>query len=295
MSFSSQVWQVASWIEEIATRPETRLWLHQLRRYTQPGWLLSAAVFLTLLVTNGRFVLVTGAGLGAATLCLQAAQSGKTQRIWRGVRRRVRRSTAVAIAAGTLTTVNIYAIFRLTEPFGDSGLALGLAIEGLLVLAVLLGLSSEMSRPGKAQREAQGKSKSRHSRPVPTRSLESLLEQLTHTSSLKRLLAIRHLSDWMTAHPHAPEAHAQITDCFRVMLQEETDPTLRQALIRRLTQLDAATELRRRPTPQLGTGTPPLTLPLQPRRMDAMPLDSERSLSAVQAELLREPEAWGRE
>jgi len=287
VSFSSQVWQIASWIEEVATRPDTQLWVRQLRRYTQPGWLLSAAVFLTLLATNGRFMLVTGAGLGAATLCLKAANSDKTQRVWRGVRRRMRRSTAVAIAAGTLTAVNAHGILRMTEPFGDPGLATGLAIEGLLVLAVLLGLSSEMSGKGKEQRGEGDRPNSRSSRKTPTRSLDSLLEQLTHPSPLKRLLAIRHISDWMTEHPNEPNAHAQITDCFRVMLREENDPTLRQALISRLDRHDRS--------PRLGKGTPAIAIPLQQRRMDTMPITSDLTLSTLQADLLREPDALGRE
>lgn len=287
MSFSSQVWQLASWLEEVVTRPDMRLWARQLRRYTQPGWLLSAAVFLTLLVTNGRFMLVSGAGLGAATLCLRAAKSRKTQRAWRGVRRRIRRPTAVAIAAGTLTTVNAYAILRLTEPFGDSGLAAGLAIEGLLVLAVLLGLSSEAGDKRNVQQgggdRPRSRTQSQRSRKISTRSLDSLLEQLAHPTPLKRLLAIRHLTDWIADHPQQLNAHAQITDCFRVMLREETDPTLRQALISQIDRLDRS--------PRLGQGTPPVAIPLQQRRMDTMPVVSDVSLSDLQAELLREPEA----
>ncbi|MEO1146076.1 MAG: hypothetical protein AAFY26_10825 [Cyanobacteria bacterium J06638_22] len=287
MSFSSQVWQLASWLEEATTRPDMRLWVRQLRRYTQPGWLLSAAVFLTLLATNGRFMLVSGAGLGAATLCLRAAKSRKTRRVWRGVRRRIRRPTTVAIAAGTLTTVNAYAILRLTEPFGDSGLAAGLAIEGLLVLAVLLGLSSETGDRRHGQWEEGDRPKSRTQskryRKIPMRSLDSLLEQLAHPTPLKRLLAIRHLTDWIADHPQQLNAHAQITDCFRVMLREETDPTLRQALISQVDRLDRS--------PRLGKGTPPVAIPLQQRRMDTMPVVSDVSLSNLQAELLREPEA----
>jgi hypothetical protein len=287
VSFSSQVWQLASWLEEATTRPDMRLWVRQLRRYTQPGWLLSAAVFLTLLATHGRFLLVSGAGLGAATLCLRAAKSRKTQRVWRGVRRRIRRPTAVAIAAGTLTTVNAYGILRLTEPFGDSGLAAGLAMEGLLVLAVLLGLSSETGRGRNGQWDEGDRRKSRprsqRSRKISTRSLDSLLEQLAHPTPLKRLLAIRHLADWIADHPQQLDAHAQITDCFRVMLREEPDPTLQQALISQVDRLDRS--------PRLGKGTPPLAIPLQQQRMDTMPVVLDMSLSDLQAELLREPEA----
>jgi hypothetical protein len=104
-----------------------------------------------------------------------------------------------------------------------------------------------------------------HNGPQQSSSLEPTLDEehwqrLSDGDPLKRLLAVRWLTQWSLENPAGEAAYlpgTQITvrdhlvDCFHLMLTQEGEPAVRAAL------RDAIALLR--PKPQLGPGQPPLS------------------------------------
>lgn len=80
-------------------------------------------------------------------------------------------------------------------------------------------------------------------------SLTHWLIQLTDPNPLQRLIAIRQSTQHALAGTHSaaeslPSDRAYLATCFRLMLQTETDPTLRQALQQHLQPLEALPPLK---------------------------------------------------
>lgn len=247
-----QLWQLVSWLEEVAEKPKYKVWRRYMRRYTRPAWLMSATVALVLLSVNTRFVLASGAGVGAAlTVFYLAQKQWVLPPLWRELVGLLTRSRGMAIAAGSVATLSTYAALSLNKPFVDPAMAIGLVLEGSLLLGFLLWLSS---RSDFHREEAATPS---------TDSVEHYLEQLADPNPLKRLLAIRQTTR-LARSPETPtEIRADLADCFRIMLAHEPDPTVQQALARHLNLLT--------PPPQLGEGSAPLATPIVARQREPLP------------------------
>jgi len=231
------LWQLASWLEETAEKPKAKVWRRYLRRYTRPAWLMAATLGLTLLSVNTRLVLASGVGVGAAmTVFYLAQKQWILPPFWQGWVEKLNRSRGMAIAAGSTATLSTYAALQLNRPFVDPSLALGLMVEGSLLLGLLLWLST---RPERAD-DLSGNTAD---------PLEPYLHQLADPDPLKRLLAIRQTSRLVRTIDVPPETRIDLADCFRIMLAQETNPTVQHALVRQLAWLA--------PSPQLGEGSAP--------------------------------------
>ncbi|MBD1911410.1 MULTISPECIES: hypothetical protein [unclassified Leptolyngbya] len=246
-----QLWQLVSWLEEAAEKPKYKVWRRYIRRYTRPAWLMSATLALVLLSVNTRFVLASGAGVGAAlTVFYLAQKQWVLPPFWREMVGMLTRSRGMAIAAGSVATLSTYAGLSLNKPFVDPAMAIGLVLEGSLLLGFLLWLSS---RPD---------TRSEASETVAADGVEHYLEQLADPSPLKRLLAIRQTTRLARSSETPAEIRADLADCFRIMLAHEPDPTVQQALARHLNLLT--------PPPQLGKGAAPLATPIVARQPEPL-------------------------
>lgn len=246
-----QLWQLVSWLEESAEKPKYKVWRRYIRRYTRPAWLMAGTLALVLLSVDARFVLASGAGVGAALAVFYLAQKQWVlPPLWRQLVGMLTRSRGMAIAAGSAATLSTYAALSLNKPFVDPAMAIGLALEGSLLLGFLLWLSSRSDRSLEPSSTASADS------------VDSYLEQLADPNPLKRLLAIRQMTRLARSPETSADVQADLADCFRIMLAHEPDPTVQQALVRHLNLLT--------PPAQLGEGTAPLVTPIMARQREAL-------------------------
>ena len=110
-----------------------------------------------------------------------------------------------------------------------SWLATGVIVEGLLLLAVLgLLLWQRFDRP--VQRESDR---------LATPFLADWVADLADPDPLKRLVAIRQLTQaFQTQAAELPMTSAHLADCFRLMLNRETEPLVCSALLEGLNRLN---------------------------------------------------------
>lgn len=246
-----QLWQLVSWLDETAEKPKYKVWRRYIRRYTRPAWLMAGTLALVLLSVDARLVLSSGAGVGAALAMFYLAQKQWVlPPLWREMVGMLTRSRGMAIAAGSVATLSTYAALSLNKPFVDPAMAIGLVVEGSLLLGFLLWFSSRPDRAADASATASADS------------VDFYLEQLADPNPLKRLLAIRQTVRLAHAPETSAEVRADLADCFRIMLAHESDPTVQQALVRHLNLLT--------PPPQLGEGTAPLATPIVARQREAL-------------------------
>jgi len=245
-----QLWQLISWLEETTEKRKYKVWRRYLRKYTRPAWLMLGTLSLVLLSVNARLVLASGVGVGSALMVFYLAQKQWfLPPFWQVLVEKLHRSRGLAIAAGTTATLSTYAALNLNQPFVDPAMAVGLTLEGGLLLGLLLWLSI---RPDPQQHGDAGVEDP----------LENYLHQLTDPHPLKRLLALRQVTRLAHSADLPADARADLADCLRLMLAHETDPTVQQALARHLNGLV--------PAPQLGEGASPLSPPVTLRQPEKL-------------------------
>jgi hypothetical protein len=130
----------------------------------------------------------------------------------------------LAVASGGVATVGSYLAIAIWRE-SHSWLATGIIIEGGMVLGVLLLMAW--------QRFDQSLDPTVSIDPISSK----LLADLTDADPLKRLIAIRLLAQ-QAASSTLPLSSADLSDCFRLMLNRETETVVCSALLDGLRQLN---------------------------------------------------------
>ncbi|MBD3881530.1 hypothetical protein IFO70_07165 [Phormidium tenue FACHB-886] len=217
-------------------------WLDRLKALQ--GWLLSGAVLLVLLIWNWQFVLSIGLGL-AVLIWVYLAQQGwwqppqwNWQQNWQRLWNRANRSlTIAAISGGGVAIASYLAIAIWREEHFWLGTAV--ILEGLLLL-VVLGLLWQLGQQIRIAREGNGNSLQKGTeRPIDPL-LADLFADLSNVDPLKRMIAIRQLTHQFSSSTaiDRPMTAADLTDCFRLMLNRETEPAVCSALLDGLHRLN---------------------------------------------------------
>jgi hypothetical protein len=219
-------------------------------------WLWGAGGFTVLLLLNPAIVLSLLAGGGMMGLVYVGQrrrwrlESPALQNWWSKIDRKL----ITTLASGVLATLGTYMAIAIWSESDSPWLATGILLQGAATLGILLFLIWR----GLSQ------SSDRHET-----SFETILTQLTDVDPLKRLIAIRQATRWVTttaAHPTSSPAHrttekALLLDCFHLMLNRETDPILRNALMDGLQTLSHSK--------QLPQGAQSFSMPTSNRRTPA--------------------------
>jgi hypothetical protein len=213
-------WLQGSSISIVGAQPLKRV--KQWRDRLKPSWrlLLSLAVLGLLVLWNISLVLALGSGLALA-IWVYLTRLGWWQlpqrEIWQKLWSQPHRSLSLAVVSGGVTVVGCYVGLGIWQESQHSWLALGVIMEGLVTAAILLLLIWQqwVQRLGQAAQFSD-----RHL---------TLLEDLAAADPLKRLIAVRRLTQ-QAAHPLPLEA-AHLADCFRLMLNRETEPLVCSALL----------------------------------------------------------------
>lgn len=205
--------------EQLARRNAVLTLRQSLDRYRGVGgWLIGLTLLVALLLWNWQLVVATIAGLLIMIVTYGAQQDASRVRQWLDWKpNSSQRQLVLAVAGGGVATLSTYMATTVWVASDNSWLAMGTILQGLATLAALFLLIWQ-----RLDRFT-----------TPQTDYDRMLTQLTEADPLKRLIAVRQATRWGRSdgwqdHDAAP---AHLADCFRLMLNQETEPTIRAALL----------------------------------------------------------------
>ncbi|RMH77204.1 MAG: hypothetical protein D6680_06085 [Cyanobacteria bacterium J007] len=220
-----------------------RFWRTRLRN--NPSLMLALFVATLLLACNWKLAVAIAIGTGAM-LGVYALQSSH----WPGFETKLRqflhgtnRDLAIAVGSGGVATFGSYLAVSIWVESDNPWLATGAIVQGLCTMATLGLLSWHFLD----RQTGSGRDR-----------FHALLDDLTDTDPLKRLIAVRQLTRMMNA--STTEDRQAIADCFRLLLARETEPIVRNAV------LDGLKPTQDGRPHQLGVGRDPLSIPVSAPR-----------------------------
>jgi uncharacterized membrane protein (Fun14 family) len=212
-----------------------------------PERLWVGAMGLALLLWNWQLVmaLCIGAVVLVTVYLAQQGQWRVPSVNWRRLLTGSNRSLSVAIASGTLAAFSAYVTTEIWFSTEQSWLAIGIILQGFGTLTVL-GLLTWQTLNRQFESSA----------PKSDQSFNQTLADLAETDPLKRLIAVRQITHWVEADVHnLPMMPSHLADCFRLMLDRETESSVCSALLEGLQTLGQGRQLNsahRHPVPTLA-------------------------------------------
>ncbi|NJR61561.1 MAG: hypothetical protein HC769_23640 [Cyanobacteria bacterium CRU_2_1] len=209
------------------------------------GWMLGLIMLSLLLMWNWQLVLSAGVGL-VALIAMYWVQQGQGQMPWSDWRKlwsQSNRPLTLTLTSGAIAGISTYLTLSIWLESGGSWLAKGIILQGMGTLTLLLLLIWHVFE--------RAETSDHH----PDRLFNQLLADLADADPLKRLIAIRRLMQGINDRfaPVLPMTSSHLADCFRLMLNRETEPIVCRALVDALQSLNQQQ--------QLAEGTPPLSVP----------------------------------
>jgi hypothetical protein len=184
-------------------------------------WMLTSFVAVVMLAWNWKLVLATGSGVGLMLL-VYSMQGWNWQAYLSNGRQFFTGSQGkltVAVGSGGLATLGTYIAASVWADSENRWLAIGSILQGFGTLVILLLLGWNIARDRAGQDETR---------------FELLLQDLTATDSLKRLIAVQQLST-LANKPRLHQVYQpQLVEYFSVMLSREEDAIVREAILRNL-------------------------------------------------------------
>ncbi|MCY7324481.1 MAG: hypothetical protein LH660_22465 [Phormidesmis sp. CAN_BIN36] len=198
------------------------------RLSTSGGWLLVTGGTIALLFWNGRLVLATGAGV-AVMLLVYLMQDGHWKAPWSEMQKFLQgwnQPFLLAATSGCAATFGIYLAASLWSEVGSPWIATGMLLQQTTTIAVLVLLIWQMVNRQENR---------------PTDRFNQMSDDLTNGDPLKRLVAVRRITEAIKQHDRAQKR--QIADYLRVMLSREENTIVRDAVLEGLQKLDITRSL----------------------------------------------------
>ncbi len=196
-----------------------------LRRLSTPGgWLLVTGGTIGLLFWNGRLVIATGAGI-AVMMLVYLIQDGNWKAPWLDVQKVLQgwnQPFLLAAASGGAATFGIYLAASLWAEVGSPWIATGMLLQQAATIGTLGFLIWQMLNRQESR---------------PTTRFNQILDDLTDSDPLKRLIAVRRMADEVEQQSDRAQKR-QLADYLRVMLSREDEPIVRDAVLDGLQSLD---------------------------------------------------------
>lgn len=230
----------------------TRFW-HKLTFLRHPNtlrWLLGLTIVTTWGYWNGKLLLSSAAGVGMMVLVYRMQQwdwQVRWSEFWRSSIGSNRQLT-LAVGSGALATVSVYMSLSIWVDLENHWIASGLILQNLS-LAVVIGLLVWLVISHRASQQQAY--------------LEGRLTNLTDADSLKRLIAVREITRWITNTNFSRNdpnklfgrldrspgetrfnsrswiSRSHLIECFQMMLLRESEPMVYDAIIDALQALDS--------------------------------------------------------
>jgi hypothetical protein len=208
--------------ETVNLKTSKRLKIHRFRG--PGGWLLSLTVVVAMLFWNWKLLLATSAGILVMVL-VYLMQEWDWQVHWSGIRRFLNssnRQLALAVGGGGVAAFSTYMAASIWVESDSPWMAVGAIFQGLGTLMALVLLIWQIVSRQASREEAR---------------LNGMLMNLTDSDPLKRLIAVRQLTHWGTETWLEPSHRRQIADYFCLMLNRESETTVRDAVLEGLQSL----------------------------------------------------------
>ncbi|WP_413175612.1 armadillo-type fold-containing protein [Anabaena azotica] len=219
----------SSWRQLINQFPDFKVGSQKqrnLKRFSEPGSILG---FLTIVVTmlfwNWKLLLALAVGI-LVMLVAYSIPKWNWQLSWLEIRRFLNSANsrlALAVTSGGIATVISYIAAEIWVDSPSHWLAVATIVQGVGTLLTLVLLVWQIfSLQGNREEEY----------------FEQLLNNLTETDSLKRLIAVRQLAKFSTRKQVNPSVQKEVVECLGLLLSREEEAVIREAALNSLQTLD---------------------------------------------------------
>lgn len=206
---------------------------------SKPGrWLFALAGLALWGSANGQLLVSTGAGVVVMILVYRLQRWNWRPR-WQEFRQFFQgsnRQLLMAVVSGAGATVLTYLTISIGLEAESPSIACALILQNLGIFGIFSVLAWQLW----------------HHQTQPPENLQQIIEDLTHTHPLKRLMAVQEIHQWIIEHPYScTEKTAtqtrgksnQITpfylaNCLRLMLSQEEETVIREAILESLNLLN---------------------------------------------------------
>lgn len=212
-----------------------------LERFSEPGGLLGfLTIVVAMLLWNWKLLLALGVGIGVMVLAY-SMQKWNWQGYWFQIHRFVTGSNsrlALAVGSGGIATVSTYMAAAIWVDSNSPWIAAGVIVQGVGMLLTLISLVWQIFSLYGNRQEDQ---------------LDQLLVNLTEKEPLKRLIAVRQLTKFITRKRVDASVQQDVIECLRLLLSREEEAVIREAAF---TSLQALESLHILPSSTATTFTP---------------------------------------
>ncbi|MEX0271528.1 hypothetical protein AB3R30_20565 [Leptolyngbyaceae cyanobacterium UHCC 1019] len=274
-------------VSAIQDLPLAKLKTQTLKRFSSRhgfgsgGWVVVTTGAIALLYWNSRLVFATGTGIVAMLLVylmhdwkpsINAVALRQLLQGWN-------QPFLVAAGTGAIATFSTYLAAAIWAESDSAWIASGAILQGMGTLTGLGLLVWQICNRQESHAPLQ---------------INQLLFDLAHEDPLKRLLAVRQLTDSISVlddqsrldrrslptnrHPNLAKipSRRQIADYFRVMLQREEDPIIRAAVLDGLQTLEIVHHLKQATEPQVRVNQLQVSQPRSPVKARRLASDYSR-------------------
>ncbi|MBD2384926.1 armadillo-type fold-containing protein [Cylindrospermum sp. FACHB-282] len=216
--------QIPNWsLPEIKTGSPKQL---NLKRFSEPGGILGfLTIVVAMLLWNWKLVLALGVGIGVMVLAYSMQKWDWQKRLF-DIRRFLNgsnRRLALAVGSGGITTVSTYMAAAIWVDSNSPWIAVGVIVQGVGMLLTLVLLVWQIF-------SLYGSREEDH--------IDQLLLDLTETDPLKRLLAVRQLTKFLTRKQVDASVQQDVIECLRLLVSREKEAVIREAAFNSLQTLD---------------------------------------------------------
>lgn len=229
MAQASSSWQQLFKLIEscLPLKVKSRVWKRLYpRQFRGPGgWLMILTSIVAMFLWNWKLLLATSAGV-LVMLLVYLMQECDWQIYWSSLRQFFlgsNKQLTIAVVSGGMATLGSYMTLSILVDGDSSWIAASGILQGLGTLTILILLVGQIISNQGSRDETK---------------LEQLLRELTHADPLKRLLAVRQLTSWGVNHRLHLSEKKQVSDCFCLMLSQETETIIRDAILDALQVID---------------------------------------------------------
>lgn len=189
--------------------------------YKWGRWSVASFSVTIMLSWDWKLVIATGMGIGGMGLVYLALGENwqKHWLVWRNLLKGSQGKLTLAVGSGGVAAFSTYLAAAIWAESDNRWLATGTILEGLGTLLTLGLLGWHLFSEQNQHTETQ---------------LDKLLNQLTEPDPLKRLIAVRQLGKLKEQNQLSSRDRQQIEDYFRLLLSQETETLVQQAILEHL-------------------------------------------------------------
>ncbi|NJK75011.1 MAG: hypothetical protein HC942_14365 [Microcoleus sp. SU_5_6] len=202
------------------------------------GWMSVLTIAAVWGWWNSQLLVSTGFGIGVMILVYRAGSwdwqllRSKLEQFWDSPNRRL----VLAVASGGIATLGTYMSWSIWADSESHSIAVSAILQNVGTIAIVALLLRQVLNRSASKDEAV---------------IDRILADLTDIDPVKRLIAVRQITDlvnnqrfWPQSSLKSSIAKSHATECFRLMLSQEPEALVRNALLESLQALDSLPKLK---------------------------------------------------